>query len=617
MKMYLLLFITLLLTSSSVFAQYDDEEEEVEETPAIYTVVKNAQGMCGLIRIADKKLVIPYMFTGIEINTEIDTRNYAYVYVDHVGYDPAKPNNSGIYSIKDNRVIVPCKYVRVYIQNPDFYPNDEKYSPKFCGFEAFEVVAGGDNIFHHYSRQGKLMFSTKYETELSPKGKYLTDTIIGYLTDTANNQIGYFTFNAKTGILYQQKIFKSVEYASSDKFVIVQNNDGKFGVINCVTGVFLIQPTCESIYEPGMCFVASKEGKWSVINTVGKVTIPPGAYDSISGFNCCSNTITRTCAFTVWKNGKCGAVSDKGKVELPCEYDHAFDYGDSIVVSKNNKWGLVTRTGKEIIPLQYDSLSIEYYEKDDLSYYSVQKGKLWGCIQTNGQVLMPIEYDSPVAFADTMWVTKNGKTGCIDKDLKQIIDFKFDPKVFSNFSFAKNGIACTKSGKTIMLDKLGNEIVVKTLNEAIATNDAAAFYVAIRSVSEKEKAWALKSIIEANNLKLFRVLISTKPKVNDYFTYTYTVPIGQVAELARGSDRESTFKEMIGSLILCGSQLDYPELIQGSPVRSYLMSNYSPNTDLLEYLLKAGCRVDKNMYSKLPSTSNSGEIKALLKQHER
>jgi len=178
MKICLMFFITLLLTSSSIFAQFEDEEEEYDETPAIYSVVTNAQGMCGLIRIADKKLVIPYMFTRIEINTDIDTRNYAYVYVDHAEYDPAKPNNSGIYSIKDNRVIVPCKYVRVYIQNPDFYPNDEKYSPKFCGFEALEVVAGGDDIFHHYSRQGKLMISTKYETELSPKGKYLTDTII-------------------------------------------------------------------------------------------------------------------------------------------------------------------------------------------------------------------------------------------------------------------------------------------------------------------------------------------------------------------------------------------------------------------------------------------------------
>jgi len=621
MKIYLLLIITLLLTSSSIFAQFDDEEDdeyyEYDETPAIYSVVKNAQGMCGLIRIADKKLVIPYIFKKIEINTEIDTRNYAYVYVDHADYDPAKPNNSGIYSIKDNRVIVPCKYVRVYIENPDFYPNDDKYLPKFCGFEAFEVVEGGDNIFHHYSRQGKLMISTKYETELSPKGKYLTDTIIGYLRDKEEKQIGYYIFNAKTGIVYQQKTFKSIEYSSSDKFMIVQNNDGKYGVINCMTGVFLIQPNYENINEAGMCYVGKKGKQWSVINSGGKVIIPPGSYDSIGAFNCCTNLKIRTCAFAVLKNGKWGAVTEQNKVVLPFEYDQAFEYGDSIWISKNNKWGMVTHAGSEVIPFQYDSLSKEYNVTDDFYYYSVRKEKLWGCINTNGQALLPIEYDTRVVYADTMWVIKNGKTGCVDKNLKQIIDFKFDPAVFSNFSFAKDGIACTKSGKAIMLDKKGNEIVVKTLAEAIATNDEKAFRVAINSVSEKEKAWALKSIIADNNLKLFRIIISTKPKVNDYFNYTYSVPIGQVAELARGGDRESTFKEMIGSLILCGSQLDYPELIQGSPVRSYLMSNYSPNIDLLEYLLKAGCRVDKSMYSKLPSTSNSKEIKEMLKQYER
>lgn len=617
MKINLLFFITLLLASSSIFAQYDDEEEEYDETPAIYSVVKNTQGMCGLIRIADKKLVIPYMFTRIEINTDIDTRNYVYVYLDHAEYDPAKPNNSGIYSMKDNKLIIPCKYLKVDIENPDFYPNDEKYSPKFCGFVAVEVVAGGDNIFHHYSRQGKLMISTKYETELSPRGKYLTDTIIGYLRDIDANQIGYFTFNAKTGILYQQKMFKSVENASSDKFVIVQNNEGKYGVINCVTGVFLIQPTYESIYEPGMCFVASKEGKWSVINTFGKVTIPPGAYDSISGFNCCSNTSTRTCAFTVWKNGKSGAVSDKGKVELPCEYDHAFDYGDSIVVSKNNKWGLVTRTGKEIIPIQYDSFSIGYYEKDDLSYYSVQKDKLWGCIQTNDKVLLPIEYDSPVAFADTMWVTKNGKTGCVDKDLKQIVDFILDPKIYDNFRFEKNGIHCTKSGEATIIDKKGNDISNKTRKQPGSTTGQKAISVPASTASPSEKAWALHNCIKDNNIELFRAIISTRPDVNASYNYTYTQPICQVAELARGSDRESTFKEMISSLIRCGSQLDYPDLTQGSPVQSYLLSNYNPKIELLEYLLKAGCRVDKSIYSKLPTTSYSKGIKAMLKQYER
>lgn len=617
MKIYLLFFVTLLLTSSSIFAQYDDEEEEYEETPSIYTVVKNAQGMYGLIRIADNKLVIPYLFNEIEINYDEETQDYVYVYTKNTSADPEKPTNAGIYSIKDNRLIIPCKYFRTKVVDPDFYPNDDQDISKFCGFSAYQKLDGNNEIYYLFSRQGKLLISTKFDIQLTSKGGYLTDTIIGYFKDEEDNQIGYFTFNAKTGILYQQKMFKSVEYSPSDKFLIVQNNDGKFGVINCITGVFLIQPTCESISEPGMCFLATKGGKWSVINFGGKVTIPPGAYDSISGFNCCMNSEIRTCAFTVWKNGKCGAVSDLGKVVLPFEYDQSFEYGDSIWVSKNNKWGLVTRTGKEIIPAQYDSLNTEYYEMDDFNYYSVQKNKLWGCIQTNGQVLLPIEYDSPVVYADTMWVTKNGKTGCVDKNGKQIIDFKFDSKVYRNLSFTNEGIACTKSGKAIMLDKQGNEIVVKTLTEAIATNDEKAFRVAICSASEKEKALALKSIIEDNNLKLFRILISTKPKVNDYFTYTYTVPIGQVADLARTSDRESTFKEMIGSLVLCGSKWDYPELLQGSPVQCYLLSNYRPNIDLLEYLLKAGCRVDKNIYSKLPSTSNSKEIKAMLKQYER
>jgi hypothetical protein len=365
-----------------------------------------------------------------------------------------------------------------------------------------------------------------------------------------------------------------------------------------------------------MCFLTKNGEQWSVINTAGKVTIPPGVYDSIASFGCRSAVKIRACAFAVRKNGKWGGVSDQGKVVLPFEYDQPFHYGDSIEMSKNNKWGAITHTGKEFIPFQYDYLSEEYDESEYFYYYSVQKGALWGCLLTNGKTLVPIEYDFPVVHADTMWLTKGGKTGCIDKNLQQIVGFTIDPNIYSDFRFENNKILCTKAGKATILDKMGNEIVTKTRKAPGGATGQKTVSAPPSSASASEKAWALHNCIKDNNIELFRAIMSTKPDVNGSFNYTYTEPICQVAELARGSERESTFKEMISSLIRCGSQLDYPNLTQGSPVQNYLLSNYNPKIDLLEYLLKDGCRVDKSIYSKLPSTSYSKEIKAMLKQYE-
>jgi hypothetical protein len=73
----------------------------------------------------------------------------------------------------------------------------------------------------------------------------------------------------------------------------------------------------------------------------------------------------------------------------------------------------------------------------------------------------------------------NSKWGCVDKNMKQIIPYKFDTATYKDFSFDGKAISCTKSGIRICMDTVGNMLSLntnagksyKTICDAIVTGD--------------------------------------------------------------------------------------------------------------------------------------------------
>jgi len=57
---------------------------------------------------------------------------------------------------------------------------------------------------------------------------------------------------------------------------------------------------------------------------------------------------------------------------------------------------------------------------------------------------------------------RNGKWGCIDKNMKQLVAYKFDTATYKDFSFDGKTISCTKSDISICMDTVGNMLNLKT-----------------------------------------------------------------------------------------------------------------------------------------------------------
>ena len=64
---------------------------------------------------------------------------------------------------------------------------------------------------------------------------------------------------------------------------------------------------------------------------------------------------------------------------------------------------------------------------------------------------------------------KNGKWGCVDKNMKQIISYKFDTATYKDLSFDGKTILCKKSDFNISMDTVGNMLSLKTFNKSYNT----------------------------------------------------------------------------------------------------------------------------------------------------
>jgi hypothetical protein len=622
------LVLICILISNLVHAQFDDfddddySDDDYVARPSLYEVVKNDQGLYGLSRISDKKMMIPYKYSNISLDGTPYSLDPVYIEV----YDSL--NKAGIYSLKTNKIIVTCNYESISLEYIDFYPNDNEETYQFCGFKG-ESTVENKKLTSFFSPTGKLLASSEYKISLTPMGKYKTDTIFGYMEDlndlsktdsyTEYNVVGYFLYNLKTGNIIQKHDYKSILFNSYNTMIVVKNDAGKYGVVNCATGITLIENSYDSIKDSYLDFICYKDKMASVINFKGQVVIPAGSYDDISQSGWARYDKENPRGFCMTINKKWGCVNEKNQLILPVEFDWKFEYSDTMWVSKNHLWGSITSKGNIIVPFEYDTIitgSFYNYESY-FDYILAKKKSKWGCLKQDGEILVPLEYEKPIEYYDTMWVAKNGKWGCIDAKMNQIFEFKFDTAVYSDFKYNTLGILCKKSGKDLQLDFHGNHIITHkgTLVEAVNNRDFGLFDALISDATPEDKGRALFEAIYDNNIEMFRLLLKSGPDLK--FAYDNKPPIYHVALLVGKFGHEATFKEMITSLVAAGADPNQTGFFGESPLEAYFSSNYETTTEQVQLLLNAGCKVNKAVFKKLSYSNASKETKALLKQYER
>jgi hypothetical protein len=614
MKNSFLLF--LLVFPSFLFAQYDDYYYDEEDTPVItseYQTVQNSNGMTGLEKIVDKKLVIPYNYNSIYIDDVPEGNDENFFRVENAN------GKQGVFSLKDKKEIIPCKYSGTELFYYDYFPNDEKPGLLYCiiGTNSDQIDTPKD----YYALNGTLILTTDEDIEWGINLSTNNITGILYQKDNYSLKDGYFIYNRLTGKIIQNRKCNIIDRTMSDELLIVDVN-GKQGVMNTLTGNYLFNPIYGSITTDPE-FVLTKGEEVSYVDAGGKVIFPTGMYSKIGPNSCDNNPAGYKCAISVQKGGKWGCVDNQNKIVIPIIYDSSIYYTDTMWVSKNGKWGAINIQNQTIIDFQYDNLNFSSYENYDwevTNYYQVKKDNKWGCIKTDGQNLIPIEYDQPVYFADTMWAIKNNKWGCITNTLNTVIEFKLDVNVYSQFEFTNDGISCLKNNQPYKLDAKGNEIIRKGLVEAVQTSDRDAVLLSVKNANSTDKSIALYYAIYNFNLEIFSLLMQNNPELQS--SYDHKPPIYHVALKANSAygDQKSICFEMLKMLVQAGADINQKGWFGETPLMCYFSGNYNPDIDFVKALLDAGANVNlkddhnKDVFDLLDNASK--DIKTLLKSYK-
>lgn len=237
--------------------------------------------------------------------------------------------------------------------------------------------------------------------------------------------------------------------ALGDKYLVAQNADRKYGVIDYAGNVVLPfeydylmpkhYPCADSaLYEThdDSPLFARKSEKYGLIDLSGKILIP-FEYASLSQ-NYGNPQIGLISAAVPRENGYFeGLIDYAGNVVFSFDYAHNYFISDNVLIvyqsdSSGQRYGMVDTSGNILLPLEYDNLSLFYgmYPSDKLKrselVQAVSHGKT-GVFDLAGKPVVPIAYGAVNLFDnDRILVEKDGKWGMIDRAGNVLLPFDYD-----------------------------------------------------------------------------------------------------------------------------------------------------------------------------------------------
>lgn len=132
------------------------------------------------------------------------------------------------------------------------------------------------------------------------------------------------------------------------------------------------------------------------------------------------------------------------------QYDYVGDFNEGLAsVRRDGKWGFIDTSGREVVPCRYDDV-FDFSE----GMARVEKGGMWGYVGKTGREVIPCIYEQAYDFSDGLAKVYLEKRFFIDKNGKEVLTAGRDWDVF------KEGLArITRDGKTGFVDKAGNEVI--------------------------------------------------------------------------------------------------------------------------------------------------------------
>ncbi len=330
---------------------------------------------------------------------------------------------------KTGKLVVPVKYVSIYIRN---------------GFIVAEANVKGFQKSGFIDKTGKMITPLKYD--------YVGDISSDMARVGIANKYGYIN---KAGIEIIPVKYERIY--SADNGIIITEKDGKPILVNKTAKETPLN--YEKVgYEQFGKLLVKQNNKYGFINTKGEIVIPL-KYDNAWDFSEWQRTGYLS---NVRLGGKSGFIDTSGKEVVPLKYDNAGLFREglatvtmNLVPAVDSKNGYIDSTGNLVIPMIYNSAK---YFSEGLAAVSKQAGGrnfTYGYIDQMGKEVISFSYESAEEFSEGLAaVKKNGKYGFIDKTGKEVIPYKYE-MVISGFS--NNRAKVVLNGKPISVDKAGKE----------------------------------------------------------------------------------------------------------------------------------------------------------------
>lgn len=227
--------------------------------------------------------------------------------------------------------------------------------------------------------------------------------------------------------------------------------------------IFFLLFSCNKINDKNQSSIYTRilgDNSWGYSDDKGNIIIPVGKYKFL-------NPIDNQGMILAQLGNKYGYIDINENIIVPFEYDDIGLFSEGLAfVKRNNKFGFVNRKGYLVIPIQFEDES--NFNNSGLAL--VQKRGRFGFIDKQGKEIIPIIYQKAeeATIDDLVILCKNGKWAFYNKKGLQKTDFVFDEiivtsRVLNNqneTTFWQNGlILVKKNGQTGYLNKDLKEII--------------------------------------------------------------------------------------------------------------------------------------------------------------
>ena len=205
-----------------------------------------------------------------------------------------------------------------------------------------------------------------------------------------------------------------------NSLAVYKGNNRRLGLIH-INGTKITEPIYNVIYGQNYSenWVVQKDGKYGVINSLGKLIVPL-IYQKIT------HVVNENDPIPVKLNNKFGYVFHSTEV-IPFEYDEALPFKNGIArVKKDGLYHFINKKNRILCSFEHEGgWNGQEYFSDNLSIFKL-KGK-YGYINKKGKIVIEPIFDKVNNFKKGMaLVQKNRLFGFINKKGEVIIPIKYE-----------------------------------------------------------------------------------------------------------------------------------------------------------------------------------------------